>query len=485
MLAEFGQHLYWVLGIAEFLFRLCAVIFSAHAIMNVRTSQGTIAWVISMLIFPYLAVPLYLIFGRRKFHGYAQDLNQARKHINLAFREKIFSQLAAYHSKRDPKLFPFQKCAERLLKDFHFTDGNHSELLIDGDETYAAIYKGIEAAKKYILVQFFIVRDDDTGREFRDHLIDKARRGIQIYFLYDEIGCHALEESFWKPLIEAGAKVSAFHTTRGRGNRLQINFRNHRKIVVVDGVVAFIGGLNLADEYRGRESEFGHWRDTFVRIDGPAAQFCQISFSRDWHWATHEVLPQKITWKVVPHKANERCMIMPIGPGDEFTSGVMMMAELIHAAHKRLWIASPYFVPESTIMHALQAAALRGVDVRILLPKHPDHKLVYWCSFAYYDSLAKTDIKLYRYREGFMHQKIILVDDKMAGVGTTNLDTRSLRLNFEIMAIFASPRPVQAVEKMLERDIQSCDLVDLQDYDKKPYWFRLRARLAKLFDTIL
>jgi cardiolipin synthase len=310
-------------------------------------------------------------------------------------------------------------------------------------------------------------------------LIDQAQQGVRIYVMYDEIGSSKLTRTYLRRLRNQGIQVSPFNSTKGIRNRFQLNFRNHRKILVVDGQTGFIGGLNIGDEYLGKNPKYGPWRDTHMQLQGPAVNALQLSFLKDWYWAVRSV--PKVYWQAEAEEPRgETALVLPTGPADELEFCSLFFNSLIPLAQTRLWIATPYFVPDEPTLSALKAAALRGVDVRILLPGRPDHLLVYLSAFSYYTELQATGIKLYRYHPGFMHQKVLLVDHQVAGVGTVNLDNRSFLLNFEIMAFLTQGAFLQHVEAMLDADLNSAKPVDLTEYSQRPFWFRLAVRVARL-----
>jgi cardiolipin synthase len=311
------------------------------------------------------------------------------------------------------------------------------------------MFEAMEKATSYLLVQFFIVKDDELGRRFKEVLKTRAEQGIRVYFLYDEIGSKALSSEYIDDLKKSNVIVSPFHTTKGKANRFQINFRNHRKIVVVDGMVGFVGGHNVGDEYISRHCRFGSWRDTHVRVEGPVVKAIQFAFVEDWYWAYGDI-PEGLTWQLVrADTGGHTCLSIASGPADNVDTCGLFFVEAINRAKKRIWIASPYFVPDQRILAALKLAALKGVQVRILLPQKPDHMAVYLASFANYEEILPLGIELYRYQKGFMHQKILLVDDDFAAVGTANMDNRSFRLNFEIMLLNFSRSFISTVETML------------------------------------
>ena len=332
------------------LFHVLGFTSSIHAVMSTRTSQGAIAWAVTLNTFPYLAVPAYWVFGRSKFEGYViarRGTDVRNDHI-----EQEAIQTAAPYLLAEGEGAEAASAAEGLAR-MPILRGNAVELLIDGDATFESIFRGIDEAKEYVLVQFYIVHDDGLGRALKERLIAKAKEGVRVYFLYDEVGSHSLPDSYKEELRRAGAEVSEFNTRKGRRNRFQLNFRNHRKIVVTDGRVAWIGGHNVGDEYLGKDPKFGHWRDTHLRIQGPAVLKAQISFSEDWYWAT-ETLP-KLNWtaRPAPDGSDARVLIIPTGPADELESANLMFVHAINSAQKRIWIASPYFVPEHAVIVAL------------------------------------------------------------------------------------------------------------------------------------
>jgi len=477
-----GGVLLAVFSTATVVVHALGIIHAAHAVMNVRSSQGAIAWSISLVTFPWLAIPLYWILGRTRFHGYAETLRSVyAQHHKLV--KQIYSDFTEFKAAPPDNFARLQLLAETFTE-VPFTSGNAAELLIDGQQTYEAMLSAIARAKDYILLQSYTVNDDQVGKVFKEALLTKVKQGIRIYFLYDEIGSKKLSRSYINCLRKNGIQVSGFKATKGKGNRFQINFRNHRKILVVDGETAFVGGLNIGDEYLGKNRRLSPWRDTHMILQGPTVQTLQNTFVRDWYWANRKVI--EVNWRIKANKEiNQTALILPTGPADQLKACNLFFVNAINQTQTRLWIASPYFVPDDSTLTALKLAAMRGVDVRIILPNHPDHLFVYLCSFSYYTEMEAIGIKLYRYKNGFMHQKIILIDEDMAGVGTVNLDNRSFFLNFEVMCFIAESRFIQSVEKMLLNDLAVSVAVDLSEYERKPLWFKLAVRVSRLLTPLL
>lgn len=468
----------WLVTFVEVLGILTAV----HAVMRTRTSQGAIAWAISLVTFPWVSLPLYAVFGRNKFNGYVR-LRTSRDRAVHHVVEGLATQ-ARKEDFIDETIGEEWKALVRL-SDMAVMRHNACDLLINGEATFAAMFADIKKATTYVLVQFFIVKDDDLGRRFKDILKDKARAGVRVYFLYDEIGSQGLSAEYIDDLKRSGVIVSSFHTTKGRTNRFQINFRNHRKIVVVDGKVGFVGGHNVGDEYVSRHCKFGSWRDTHVRVEGPLVKAIQFTFVEDWYWAQEEI-PENLDWKLTrSDQGSDEGLIIASGPADDVDTCGLFFIEAINRAKKRIWIASPYFVPDQRVLGALKLAALRGVDVRILLPQKADHLAVYLASHSDYEEILPLGIRLYRYQEGFMHQKIVLVDTAFAAVGTANMDNRSFRLNFEMMLLDFNRSFVAGIEAMLRDDFTRSRQVQLEDYQGRNFLFRLAVRVAALLSPIL
>ena len=448
-----------------------------HAVMNVRSPRGVIAWVAMLILVPVIAVPFYWIFGRHKFTGYVEARRAGDMEIHTLMQQ-VLAKLKPFGIDPDAPSYNASHLGEELAG-LPFTMQNRVDLLVDGEATFGAIFEAIDAAQDYILVQFFIVHDDKMGAAFRDRLIARAQSGVRVLFLYDELGCAGTPASFWVPLRDAGAQVKPFKPNRGWANRLRINFRNHRKILVVDGHVAFVGGLNIGDKYCGDDDRFGAWRDTHTRLRGPTVQAIQISFIEDWNWAADEI--PELHWDPSPASQGDHTVLaVPTGPADDLEVCHLFFLRAINLAEKRLWITSPYFVPDHAVVAALQLAALRGVDVRIILPERPDHLLVYLSAFSYFDEMQAVGAKLYRYQPGFMHQKVWLIDDEISLIGTANLDNRSYYLNFEIMLTIRDRAFATEVETMLENDFERCRTIGPDEYRKQSALFKVAVRLARI-----
>ncbi|WP_299355756.1 cardiolipin synthase [uncultured Shimia sp.] len=454
-----------------------AIYFAYRAVTGARTPQGSVAWVLFLILAPYAGIIAYIFLGHHRMNGYVIARRKSERVL-----EGIKSARKAHPSKGDAAAlgyagFEAQAAAPVL-------SGNAFELLIDGDETFEAMFEAIRSAKSYVLIQFYIVRDDTLGRLMQAELMAVAERGVKVRFLYDSIGSARLSNSYIQTLQDAGVEMLDTNALKGPTNRRQVNFRNHRKTLIVDGHVGFIGGHNLGDEYLGNDPNMGHWRDTHCMLRGPMVNQLQLVFTEDWYWATQDSLLDALDWTMQRQPEDMDGLILPSGPADELETGSLYYCSAIRAAKERIWISTPYFVPDGDIATALKVAALSGVDVRILIPNKADHWATYLASYGYFDMMRATGVQFWRYENGFMHQKVLLVDETIASVGTFNMDARSCRLNFEATAMVFDPRAAQDVAAMFKADFaQSYEFTE--NLAEQPLWVRLGAPVARLFAPLL
>jgi len=462
---------------------LLGVIAALHAVFTVRTAQGAIAWAMSLLFIPYFTLIPYLVFGSRTFDAYIQARRQANREMHVAmadlnWRPWVEEALTARNSESYAALRAMPKLGRMPC-----LANNQVSLLIDGQATFDAIFKAIEAAHDTVLIQFFIIHYDGIGRELKALLLRKAAEGVKIYVLFDSVGSHALPSAYIQSLREGGVNIRAFATRRGWFNRFQVNFRNHRKIVVVDGMLGFMGGHNVGDEYLGGNPRLSPWRDTHVQVSGPVLACLQESFAEDWYWAARQ-LPPLILPDTYPDNG-VLCQVLASGPADPQETCSLFFVDAIHAARERLWITSPYFIPDEAVSAALRLAVLRGVDVRILIPSRPDHRIVYAASSLFAFEAVQAGVRMFRYGPGFLHQKVVLVDNEVSAIGSANLDNRSFRLNFEIMLLTVDLAFAAQVEAMLQHDFDQAREITPEDSQQTRRLQQLGMRIARLISPIL
>lgn len=459
---------------------LAGFIAALHAATSTRTAQGAVAWVVSLVTFPFLAVPAYLVLGRNKFAGRALAFRESHggyERIVDCYREGF----APHALKSDEH--PSWLHAVESLAGFKLSGGHEVSLLINGEATFDSILKGISQARQYILFQFYMINNDELGGRVRDALVERAKAGVRVFVLYDEIGSLGIDEPFIDSFTEAGVEVSAFKPTRGRGNRFQINFRNHRKMVVVDGVCAWVGGHNVGDAYLGRNRKFSPWRDTHIRIDGPAVMQIQLTILGDWYWATREI--PEVNWRPAPVEDGKQVVILSTGPDSRLENASLFFVSALNHARERAWLSAAYFVPDDAVMKALQLAALRGVDVRIITTAKGDSWFTHLAGFHYIQELRDLGIRFYAYAPGFMHQKVMLIDDEISSVGTHNIDNRSFRLNFEVSAVIVDKAFNKEMQRMFEDDFKQAKQLDPEDFDRQTLWWRVGVKLSRLAAPLL
>jgi cardiolipin synthase A/B len=442
-----------------------------------RTSQGSVAWLLSLLLLPFPTALIYLVFGWKFFDDY-----ESERHPGREGRAERLQELRPVHDRATAE-WPVLVGVAGMP----FLAGNRTDLLIDGEATFTSIFEGIARARTYLLVQFYTIRDDPLGRLLADAMIERARAGVDVYLLYDDIGSSRMTGAYRRRLRDAGVKVAAFnqrHRLLRFVGPLRINYRNHRKIVVVDGAVVWTGGHNVAVDYLGQHEVLGPWRDTHLRVEGPAALACALLFKEDWQWATGELLAVQPT-DPVEQVGDSPVLVMGTGPADRIESCAIAFCDTIAQARERLWIVSPYFVPDVDTRTALNAAVLRGVDVRLMLPERADHLVVWLASNAYADVMVERGVSVYRYHAGFLHQKVVLVDDRIASVGSVNFDNRSFSINFEITIWMTQPQAIEAIESMLLADFEGCRQVSAEEVAQRPLPPRFVAHAARLLSPVL
>ena len=460
------------------LLEVAGILLAMRAILMARTPQSAIAWAGILVVLPIVGIPLFLVFGESRFAGYTRAVSGKFQPLNEAL-QAIIRHLDGYKSTFSGVFSESARMAQNLSH-LPATSGNEVQLLVDGEATFDAIFEAMDEAKESIWIQFFIIRDDRLGRDLAARLLTAAGRGIKCHVLYDQVGSKALPHSWVEKLRRAGIEVEAFVTNRQFGRNFQINFRNHRKLVIVDSRITFLGGLNVGDEYMGRSRHFGPWRDTHLRVTGPAVAGFQLSFLEDWNYVTRKVPEYRL--RPASHSHTGSAAVFPIasGPAEEWSICPAVFLSIINCATRRLWIASPYFVPSSPLFHAICHAAIRGVDVRIILPQKADHHLPWLSAFTYYPKLRAAGVKVWRYELGFMHQKALLADDDIAIVGSINLDYRSFMLNFELSTAVQDKKFASDVETMFLADFDRSRAENLRAFENGSFFFRFKCRAAAL-----
>ncbi len=464
-----------------------------HALSRPHSPQGTLAWILALLLLPIPALLFYLILGEGKLrrrrgstrHPFTSPPNiTAASPPNRPGTPNTTDHPGQpNHPEKSPKAtLPGLGRALENLTGLPPCTGNCIQLLQNGEATYTDLARAIIQANESILIEFYIIRNDRVGGFLHDLLCWQAGRGLTICVLYDELGCHKLPGGYLNSLRRAGVRVTSFNGKRyWWSSILRLNHRNHRKLVIIDSERAYLGSLNIGLEYLRPHPL---WRDTFIRMQGPIVQHALLCFRDDWHHATGEELRHLL--RPAEIKGNQHCQIIPSGPDDGSTNAWQYtLLELAARARKRLWLATPYFVPTPAVLAALQSCGLRGVDVRILVPSRSDSRLATLAMLTSLPSLSACGVRLFAYDDGFLHQKISLIDTHCCTVGTANLDERSLHLNFELTLLLQGRRITRRMAAMLHRDMQHARPLTEKDWHNLPIPRQLLAHIARLLSPIL
>jgi cardiolipin synthase len=486
-----------VLGTLIYL--LLEAIFIPWILMTKPESTSAVAWCLLLIFLPYLGAVLFLTFGYQHVN---RPLRRKRRH-KVAYRSVGGGQrgdsargiLTAQEREEALRkdLFPWNLARLALkFEAFAASKGNKVAFYHEGQPTFDAMLEAIRSARHHVHVETFILQPDATGEQFVAALTEKAKQGIQVRLLYDAMGSIRLSQRKLLMLARAGGKWRKFLPVNPLRRRIQINLRNHRKIMIVDGRVGFTGGMNVGDEYLSKDKGFGYWRDTHMRLEGPVVADLQNIFAEDWDFAARERLkdpphaqPGASYFKPVEAAGDVIVQVIESGPDQHAKAIREMYFAAILAARERLWIASPYFVPDAGLLDALRLAGYRGVDVRLLSLFHPDKWIPLYAARYYFPSVLEAGVKIYQYTRGMLHSKVLLVDGQWASVGSANLDNRSMYLNFEANCMLYSPQAVAELERAFLNDLTSAIRLDGEVYARRPFAGRLLENACRLLSPIL
>lgn len=461
-----------------------------------RDPKSVWTWLLLLYFVPVFGFFFYLIF--------AQDL-----HKNKMFRIKEVEDRLRYSAKNQEKLL---KAYDLYLEDplaaeygdlvlynletsgAVLTLDNQVELLTDGEEKFENLRQALREAMHYIHIQYYIIKNDELFDSLVPILLDRVEHGVEVRILYDGMGGRFMPKKRWEALRRAGIQVGCFFPPfLGRLN-LRVNYRNHRKIVVIDGGVGYVGGFNIGREYLGKDPKFGYWRDTHLKITGDAVISLQIRFALDWNYAVRENLFKEELYFMDCIRAGNSgegngallgIQIITSGPDAQTRQIRDNYLELFHKAHHHIYIQTPYFVPDDAILSALKIAAQSGVDVRLMIPCKPDHPFVYWATYSYMGELVDAGARCYTYEDGFLHAKGVMVDSRVSCYGTANMDIRSFELNFEVNATIFDEETTERLEEVFLDDLTRCREVTREVYEARSLWVRVKEQGSRLLSPLL
>lgn len=474
-----------------------------------RNPRSVWTWLFALNFIPVFGILFYLLFG--------QDLKKSRM-----FRIKEISDRLNFPIKSQEEIIGADNVPEEMMdpisRDFRslilynletsgavLTACNRIQIYTDGQEKFAALRDALRKAEKYIHIQYYIIKNDEVFDSLVPILQDKARQGVEVRILYDGMGGRFMPSRRWEELKKDGIRVGVFFPPFLGWLNLRVNYRNHRKIAVIDGRVGFVGGFNIGREYISRDPRFGYWRDTHLKITGEAAIGLQIRFALDWHYATGENLFREERYFGDEENARRRLIRQegPIWPegsqdGDEACLQIISSGPdtrepyirdnylaLFHKAKHHIYIQTPYFIPDDAILAALKMAASSGVDVRLMIPCKPDHPFVYWATCSYAGELLDYGVKVYIYENGFLHSKGVMVDGRVSCYGTANMDIRSFDLNFEVNATIYDEQVTGRLEQAFMDDLPHCRELTKQAYGQRGLWMRVKEQTSRLLSPLL
>ncbi len=459
-----------------------------HILRTRREPRGMLAWILAILLLPGVGIILYLLIGNVPVQRKVRRRTRRRRAIGVALAQRVRVLADVHDALHIPGLDPAQRSLIRLaarVGETVVTRGNDVTIYHEPEATFLALSLAIQEARHHVHLEYYIFAPDETGRAIRDLLIRKAREGVEVRLLIDAVGSWWVGRSFVAPMREAGVKVAWFLPWGLSSRRLSLNFRNHRKLVVVDGRVGFTGSQNIGDEYLGRKKKYGPWRDTHLRLIGPCVAQLQEVFAEDWHFATGEDISMAAYFPEPKPAGHISAQIVPSGP-DRRPNGLhQLLFGAMGDAMNEISLLTPYFVPDQAMLLSLQTASLRGVRVRLMVPSKSNHRVVLWAGRSCYEELLEAGIEIYEYEHALLHSKVVIIDGRWAMVGSANMDERSFRINFELTTMLYDPESTQELHDDFERLRTRCQRITRAELNSWTYGDRLMAGIARLATPML
>lgn len=481
---------------------IAGALISMNIILENRDPAKTMTWLLIFILLPGLGIIVYAIFGRNirkrkmlKTQKLATNIKDKHIFENLKEIEELVTleqksiQNNIILSYIDDMDGIKQRVISLLLNTgvFPFTNNNNIEVYTDGNQKFEKLLKDIENAKEYIHLEYFIIKESEIGIKIKNALIEKAKQGIKVRILYDDVGCWRFwfNRKFFNEMKVNNIQIEPFIPNKFPILGGKLNYRNHRKIVVIDGYIGYTGGINIGDEYLGKNKKFGYWRDTHIRLQGSSVYMLQMVFLTDWYYTTKEILLTKKFFPKMKKYGDSMVQVVASGPDSDWEAIHYAYFSAISQAKKSIYIETPYFIPDESLLKALNCATLSGVEVKIIFPKIADHKIVNTASYSYFSDILKSGGKVYLYTKGFIHSKVIIIDDKIASTGSANMDLRSFMLNFEINAFIYDKKVIDIMVKDFLEDMKNSEELQIEDFNNRSMAKKLKESIARLFSPIL
>jgi cardiolipin synthase len=456
-----------------------------------RDPKSVWAWLLLLFFLPFVGFIFYLFLGQDMGKRKMFRVKEVEDRLSDAIRQQENMLKNLDQDIVDLDVMEFKDLAIYNLETSGavISDDNDITFYTDGNEKFDALIEDLKKAERFIHIQYYIIRNDVLFERIAQVLKEKAAQGVEVRILYDSMGCRSTGKKFWKKLNAAGIKTVAFFPAILGRFQPRINYRNHRKIVVIDNKIAYVGGFNVGKEYIDMSPRFGHWRDTHMRICGGAVMSLQIRFILDWNYAAHENLfcKEELLRGIEIGRAGDNCYVQIISSGPDNSTEQIRdnYLRMISKAKESIYIQTPYFIPDESILNALIIAARSGIDVNIMIPCKPDHPFVYWATYSYMGDLVNAGAKCYTYDNGFLHSKGMIVDGKVLCYGTANMDIRSFALNFEVNAVIYSVEKAEEMINIFREDVKLSTQITKETYAERNIIVRIKEQVCRLMSPLL
>lgn len=454
-----------------------------------RNPTTALAWLFFMVLFPGFGFFFFVLLSqnltRKKIFKYTQDESEIYASVLIRQKELLLQNRLKFNDESTYYWSDLILYHNNLSESF-YSQNNHIELIYDGDSKFNLLMDDIKKAKDHIHIEYYIVKNDSLSNKLFNLLIEKAAEGVHVRILLDDFGCRSIPLAKINDMRKKGLEIHRFFPSQIRPINFKANYRNHRKIAIIDGQIGYTGGYNVGNEYINLSKRFGHWRDTHLRIQGDAVAGLQLRFLMDYRSASNEKVTLLDHYLGRPkYRGNSGIQIVSSGPDSQSEQIKQGFIKMISKARHYILIQSPYFVPDESILEALKIAVGSGVEISIIIPNKPDHPFVYWATYSYIGELLAYNINVYTYEAGFIHSKVIVVDDEVSSVGTCNFDIRSFRLNFEVNAFIYDDVVAKNLRKQFFQDINQCNPLTYEKYKKRSLLIKSKEAFSRLFSPVL
>lgn len=485
------QEISWIL-LLEIIYVLIVIATCLRIIYDTRSTTKTLAYLMLTVFLPVVGVIIYFCIGTnyRKRKLYTKKIVKDEE-MQQRIREQIYLESKKIWDTVPKEINKYQKLAKLLLNDgMSYLSGNNKvEVLLNGEQKFPAVIAALREARNHIHIEYYIFEDDEIGNTIKDILIERAKAGVQVRLIYDDFGSRSIRNEVIPELIAAGVEAYPFYRVLFIALANRLNYRNHRKIIVIDGCIGFTGGINVSDRYinSDRHPDQIYWRDTHVKITGTGAYYLQYLFICDWNFCADAALGPMPGFFCEPEEGsgNAVVQIAASGPDSDNPTILFSLIQAIGMAENEILITTPYFIPGESLLDALVVAALSGVKVILLVPDKSDSRMVAAAARSYYGELMQAGVEIYQYEKGFIHSKTVVSDQQLSVIGTANMDNRSFELNFEVNAVIYDNHTAEEMTKIFYRDLEDARKIDPEQWEKRAQYKQLPEKLSRLLSPLM